>query len=240
MSTTLFVLVVLQGANGLTFSPATPPQRSACSSTRGRTLLASRMTRASAPGQRSLSFRRAGSGQLARLPARTSVSDTSVRLRTVSPPLAGSWLCPSVVTSPALPQCRLRQRPHQRRNLWSLTRLRLCRWRLRQTQQASTPNPATYRSAASNIRRLPGLPGLNNGAPPSTKPSQSFADVSVGPTELQSKDRPTPLPPKVQTAQAPQRYVPKQYAQHPEPLKALIDVVMLPFDFLAYPGRRDW
>ena len=31
-----------------------------------------------------------------------------------------------------------------------------------------------------------------------------------------------------------------QYAQHPEPLKAIIDVVMLPFDFLAYPGRRDW
>jgi hypothetical protein len=92
-------------------------------------------------------------GQLARFPARTSVSDTSVRLRTVSPPLAGSWLCPSLVTLPALPQCRLRQRPHQRRNLWSLTRLRLCRWRLRQTQQASTPNPATYRSAASNTRR---------------------------------------------------------------------------------------
>ena len=35
------------------------------------------------------------------------------------------------------------------------------------------------------------------------------------------------------TAQAPRRYVPKQYAQHPEPLKALIDVVMLPWDFLS-------
>ena len=30
--------------------------------------------------------------------------------------------------------------------------------------------------------------------------------------------------------------LPKQYAQHPEPLKALIDVVMLPFDFLMLPG----
>jgi hypothetical protein len=28
--------------------------------------------------------------------------------------------------------------------------------------------------------------------------------------------------------------------QPPEPFKALIDVVMLPFDFLSYPGRRDW
>ena len=37
-----------------------------------------------------------------------------------------------------------------------------------------------------------------------------------------------------------ERYVPKQYAQHPEPFKALIDVVMLPWDFLAYPGRAMW
>jgi uncharacterized protein YbdZ (MbtH family) len=74
----------------------------------------------------------------------------------------------------------------------------------------------------------------------------SFADVSVGPNDLQSKDKPTPLPPKVQTAraEAPQRpagYAPQQYAQHPpEPFRALIDVVMLPFDFLSYPARRDW
>jgi hypothetical protein len=112
------------------------------------------------------------------------------------------------------------------------------------------PDPASLETNPINIRvggkqytKVAGLTWVesSDGAPPSTKPLQSFADVSVGPTELQSKDRPTPLPPRVQTAQAPQgRYVPKQYAQHPEPLKALIDVVMLPFDFLAYPGRRDW
>jgi hypothetical protein len=28
--------------------------------------------------------------------------------------------------------------------------------------------------------------------------------------------------------------------QPPEPFKALIDVVMLPFDFLSYPAGRDW
>jgi hypothetical protein len=112
------------------------------------------------------------------------------------------------------------------------------------------PDPASIDTKPSDIQvggkqytKVAGLTWVesSDGAPPSTKPLQSFADVSVGPTELQSKDRPTPLPPRVQTAQAPQgRYVPKQYAQHPEPLKALIDVVMLPFDFLAYPGRRDW
>ena len=40
-------------------APATPPQRSVCSSIRGRTLLASSMTRTAPPGQRSLSFRKA-------------------------------------------------------------------------------------------------------------------------------------------------------------------------------------
>ena len=67
MSATLYVLVVLQGTTVSLSAPATPPQRSAYSSTRGRTLLASRMTQASAPGQRSLSFRKAALGQLARL-----------------------------------------------------------------------------------------------------------------------------------------------------------------------------
>ena len=33
---------------------------------------------------------------------------------------------------------------------------------------------------------------------------------------------------------------PTQTQQPPEPFKALIDVVMLPFDFLSYPARRDW
>ena len=44
MSTTLFVLVVLQGTTASLSAPATPPQRSVCSNTRGRTLLASPMT----------------------------------------------------------------------------------------------------------------------------------------------------------------------------------------------------
>ena len=112
------------------------------------------------------------------------------------------------------------------------------------------PDPASIDTKPSDIQvggkqytKVAGLTWVESGQ--STNSSQlrpsAFADVSVGPTELQSKDKPTPLPPKVQTAQAPQgRYVPKQYAQHSEPLKALIGVVMLPFDFLAYPGRRDW
>jgi hypothetical protein len=72
--------------------------------------------------------------------------------------------------------------------------------------------------------------------------ADSFADVSVRPSDLESKDKPTPLPPKtVQAKAAPQRgYAPPQYAPKPEPLKAIVDVVILPWDFLAYPARRDW
>ena len=103
------------------------------------------------------------------------------------------------------------------------------------------PGATAIQVGGKQYTKVAGLTWVESGQSTNSSPSSAFADVSVGPTELQSKDKPTPLPPKVQTAQAPQgRYVPKQYAQHPEPLKALIDVVMLPFDFLSYPGRRDW
>ena len=73
----------------------------------------------------------------------------------------------------------------------------------------------------------------------STRPDL-FADVSVGPNDLQSKDQPSPLKtaeaPKKRVVVAPHYY----YYRAPRPLQALIDTVMLPFDFLSYPGRRDW
>jgi hypothetical protein len=76
----------------------------------------------------------------------------------------------------------------------------------------------------------------------STKPD-SFADVSVGPNELQSKDQPSPLK-TAEAPKAPKRVVvvqgPHYYDRAPQPLQAFIDTVMLPFDFLSYPGRRDW
>jgi hypothetical protein len=76
----------------------------------------------------------------------------------------------------------------------------------------------------------------------STKPD-SFADVSVGPNDLQSKDQPTPLPPKTDTrrvAAAKSNSLVQGYNHAPQPVQGFIDVVMLPWDFLAYPARRDW
>ena len=60
----------------------------------------------------------------------------------------------------------------------------------------------------------------------------------MGPNDLQSKDQPL----KVQTAEAPKKAVWDRTTttEHALPLQAFIDVVMLPFDFLSYPGRRDW
>ena len=75
----------------------------------------------------------------------------------------------------------------------------------------------------------------------STKPD-SFADVSVGPTELQSKDKPS-LPPKTDTrrvAAAKSNSLVQGYNHAPQPVQGFIDVVMLPWDFLAYPALRDW
>ena len=116
-------------------------------------------------------------------------------------------------------------------------------------------DPAPIRVGGKSYAKVAGLTWVER--------ADSFADVSVGPSDVESKDKPTPLaerpaalPPKtgearsatrgadsvtVQVKTAPQRgYTPPQYAPKPEPLKAIIDVVMLPWDFLNYPGRRDW
>ena len=237
MSATLYALVILQGTT-LTFEPGYPTAAECTQQYKGDTLVASRMTRTSARGRRSLNSRKVDLGQSARLSAKTSARDTSVRLRTVSRPPAGSWRCPSLVTLPALrpmppPPPAPPPKPPE------VTPPPV--------PPEPKPDPASLETKPNDVQvggksyaKVAGLTWVER--------EDSFADVSVGPNDLQSKDAPwpqrdcpTPLPPKVQTAQAPQgRYVPMQYAQHPEPLKAIIDVVMLPFDFLAYPGRRDW
>jgi hypothetical protein len=110
------------------------------------------------------------------------------------------------------------------------------------------PDPASIEPKPSDIqvggKQYTKVAGLTWVERESTKPD-SFADVSVGPNDLQSKDQPSPLPPKTAEApKAPKRVVvaqgPHYYDRAPQPLQAFIDTVMLPFDFLSYPGRRDW
>ena len=216
--------------------------------------LLSRMTRASAPGRRFLKLPE-GFGTVVNCQARKSVTEYIGALRTVSRPLAGSWLCPSAVpflrcareasgttaTTPAEPPgCRLRQSLGPQPDAASLN-----------------PKPSDIQVGGKQYTKVAGLTWVRIQKP------DSFADVSVGPNDLESKDKPTPLaerpaalPPKtgearsatrgadsgtVEVKTAPQRgHTPPQYAPKPEPLKAIVDVVMLPWDFLAYPGRRDW
>jgi len=109
------------------------------------------------------------------------------------------------------------------------------------------PDPASIETKPSDIqvggKQYTKVAGLTWVERESTKPD-SFADVSVGPNDLQSKDQPSSLP-QTARAEAPKKRVvaaqgPHYYDRAPQPLQAFIDTVMLPFDFLSYPGRRDW
>jgi hypothetical protein len=111
--------------------------------------------------------------------------------------------------------------------------------------QAAPPDPASLNTKPSDIQvggkqytKVAGLTWIEK------QPPNSFADVSVGPNDLQSKNQPSSLP-QTARAEAPKKRVvaaqgPHYYDRAPQPLQAFIDTVMLPFDFLSYPGRRDW
>ena len=109
---------------------------------------------------------------------------------------------------------------------------------------APKPDPASIEPKPSDIqvggKQYTKVAGLTWVERESTKPD-SFADVSVGPNDLRSKDQPSPLK-TAEAPKAPKRVVqgPHYYDRAPQPLQAFIDTVMLPFDFLSYPGRRDW
>ena len=64
-------------------------------------------------------------------------------------------------------------------------------------------------------------------------------DLPKAATAIKEADKPY-LEPRVEPAARQLRTAaPRPPAQTPEPFKALIDVVMLPFDFLIYPIRRE-
>jgi hypothetical protein len=112
---------------------------------------------------------------------------------------------------------------------------------------APKPDPASIEPKPSDIQvggkqytKVAGLTWVES-TKPDPRPS-AFADVSVGPSELQSKDKPS-LPPKTDTrrvAAAKSNSLVQGYNHAPQPVQGFIDVLMLPWDFLAYPARRDW
>ena len=92
--------------------------------------------------------------------------------------------------------------------------------------------PSDIQVGGKQYTKVAGLTWVESGQSTNSSQSSAFADVSVGPTELQSKDKPS-LP---KTAEK-KRVAPHYYDRAPQPLQAFIDTVMLPFDFLSYPGR---
>src|SRR5580692_7196589 len=195
MSTTLYVLVVLQGANGLTFSP-------------GYTTAAECMQQYKGPNVACFAYDAGLSTWTAffKLPeggfrtvGKIASEDECKRyigafkdgIPTACRQLAMPVTCNVACVSPMPPPSR----PPE------------------VTPQAVPPDPASLAPTDTKPSDIPpGATAIQVGGKQytkvaglawveSTKPD-SFADVSAGPTELQSKDKPTPLPPKVQTAQA--------------------------------------
>jgi hypothetical protein len=103
--------------------------------------------------------------------------------------------------------------------------------KIRTASDAPRPETAVIVSRASTIQLADGHyePGF-----------KWIEDLRKAATAIKEADKPY-LEPRVEPAARQLRTAaPRPSAQKPEPFKALIDVVMLPFDFLTYPGRRDW
>ena len=100
MSSTLFALVILQGTS-LTFSPGYTTAAECLQQYKGPNVACFAYDAGLSTWTAFFKLPEGGFRTVGKITARTSVRDTSVHLRTVSPPLAGSWLSPSLVTLPA-------------------------------------------------------------------------------------------------------------------------------------------
>ena len=229
MSTTLFVLVVLQGANDLTFSP-------------GYTTAAECMQQYKGPNVACFNYDPEGTSWTAffKLP------DGAFRVVRRIPNEGEYRRYIDAFRSDIPAACRQSAQPDTC-NVACIKPLEPPPPAAKPIEPDPTPappDPASIETKPSDIQvggkqytKVVGLTWVESGQSTNSSQSSAFADVSVGPTELQSKDKPSPLPPK-----APKRVVqgPHYYDRAPQPLQAFIDTVMLPFDFLSYPGRRDW
>ena len=139
MSTTLFVLVVLQGANGLTFSPGYTTAAECQQQYKGPNVACFAYDEGLTTWTAFFKLPEGGFRTVGKIGSEDECKRSSVHLRTylhrlppAAKPVTGTL--PAYPT-PARPPAQVPPR------------------RLRQTQQALTPNPAIFRSAASNTRR---------------------------------------------------------------------------------------
>ena len=246
MSVTLYVLVVLQGANGLIFSPGYTTAAECIQQYKGPNVACFNYD---PEGTRWTAFFKLPDGAfrvVRRIPNEGGCrryidafrSDIPAACRQLAQPDTCNVACVKPLVEPPPPAAKPDAPPDAPKPDPASMRLR---------DDVTAPRPTGIETKPSDI--APRATAIQVSSP--LRPS-AFADVSVGPNDLQSKDRPaanwhqpSPLPPKTAEApKAPKRVVvaqgPHYYDRAPQPLQAFIDTVMLPFDFLAYPGRRDW
>jgi hypothetical protein len=239
MSTTLFVLVVLQGANGLTFSPGYTTAAECMQQYKGPNVACFAYDAGLSTWTAFFKLPEGGFRTVGKIASEDECNryigafkdGIPTACRQLAMPVTCNVACVAPVTPPPA------AKPVEPDKTPASPPV---------VPQAAPPDPASIETKPSDIQvggkqytKVAGLTWVE-----STKPD-SFADVSVGPNDLQSKDQPSPLPPKTAEApKAPKRVVvaqgPHYYDRAPQPLQAFIDTVMLPFDFLSYPGRRDW
>jgi len=236
MSATLFVLVVLQGANGLTFSPGYTTAAECQQQYKGTNVACFAYDAGLSTWTAFFKLPEGGFRTVGKIASEDECNryigafkdGIPTACRQLAMPNSCSVAC--VVPVPAPPPAAKPVEPDQTPASPPVV------------PQAAPPDPASLNPQPSDIQvggkqytKVAGLTWVESGQSTNSSQSSAFADVSVGPTELQSKDKPS-LP---KTAEK-KRVAPHCYDRAPQPLQAFIDTVMLPFDFLSYPGRRDW
>jgi hypothetical protein len=238
MSTTLFVLVVLQGANGLTFSPDYTTAAECMQQYKGPNVACFAYDAGLTTWTAFFKLPEGGFRTVGKIASEDECNryigafkdGIPTACRQLAMPVTCNVACVAPVTPPPA------AKPVEPDPTPASPPV---------VPQAAPPDPASLNPKPSDIqvggKQYTKVAGLTWVERESTKPD-SFADVSVGPNDLQSKDQPSPLP-QTARAEAPKKRVvvaPHYYDRAPQPLQAFIDTVMLPCDFLSYPGRRDW
>jgi hypothetical protein len=237
MSATLYVLVVLQGANGLTFSPGYTTAAECMQQYKGPNVACFAYDAGLSTWTAFFKLPEGGFRTVGKIASedecRRYIGAFKDGIPTACRQLAMPVTCNVACVAPVQPPAPTGAIPPPSKPPVTAPP--------EVTPQAVPPDPAASKPSDIQVggkqyTKVAGLTWIEKQPPPN-----SFADVSVGPTELQSKDRPSPLK-TAEAPKAPKRVVvaPHYYDRAPQPLQAFIDTVMLPLDFLSYPGRRDW
>jgi hypothetical protein len=236
MSTTLFVLVVLQGANGLTFSPGYTTAAECMQQYKGPNVACFAYDAGLSTWTAFFKLPEGGFRTVGKIASEDECNryigafkdGIPTACRQLAMPVTCNVACVAPVTPPPA------AKPVEPDKTPASPPV---------VPQAAPPDPASLNPKPSDIqvggKQYTKVAGLTWVERESTKPDSSqlrpsaFADVSVGPNDLQSKDAPTitPLPPPkmVRTAQNQrQRYA---YAQPFDPLSAIVSL---------FAPRGDW